>query len=182
MASCLGGEVRRVRQLDNSASCLSGLLFQPSPPSARSALRAPAPPFPPRWSPVSQTPSPAAPPPTVSLPPFVSSTTTPTPPSLPIHSPPVPNSPSSSPVVAHEPIGVRSPTGLPARLSQGLEKAIAIAIISKDRLAPIAAADHMVDRPGELDPGLARHRLREVNSDGLQIDGVHRLTPQDLVW
>jgi len=49
------------------------------------------------------------------------------------------------------------PVGLGAGRAQGFEEALAIPVISDDRLPPIPATHHVVHRTIQLDPQVARH-------------------------
>ena len=49
------------------------------------------------------------------------------------------------------------PTGLAARLSQSLKKALAVAVILKEGFASIPAIHHMINRSGILDSKFSGH-------------------------
>ena len=59
--------------------------------------------------------------------------------------------------IIQQAIGLHLPTGLAARLSQSLKKALAIAVIRKEGFASIPAIHHMINRSGILDSKLSGH-------------------------
>ena len=60
-------------------------------------------------------------------------------------------------VIVHQAIGLHLPTGLAARLSQRLKKALAVAVILKEGFASIPAIHHMINRSGILDSKFSGH-------------------------
>ena len=68
-------------------------------------------------------------------------------------------------MVAHEAIGMHLPAGLQAGFSECLEEILAVNIVEIDVFAPIAAAQHVVNGTGILDPDLTWHG-RRMMGDG----------------
>jgi hypothetical protein len=55
-------------------------------------------------------------------------------------------------MIVHQAIGMHLPPRLETDLTERTQKLLAIRIIVKNRLAPIAPAHHVVARPSILDP------------------------------
>ena len=68
-------------------------------------------------------------------------------------------------VIVHQAIGLHLPTGLAARLSQSLKKALAVAVILKEGFASIPAIHHMINRSGILDSKFSGHSSETMASD-----------------
>ena len=60
-------------------------------------------------------------------------------------------------MIRHQDVGVNLTTRPGARLAQRLDETLAIRVIHKDLLTPVAAIHEMVDRAGILDSQLAGH-------------------------
>jgi hypothetical protein len=60
-------------------------------------------------------------------------------------------------MVFYQTIGVNRKAGLGARLAQGLEKIVPVAIVQENRLAPVSPAHDVTSRPGIFNAQVARH-------------------------
>jgi hypothetical protein len=86
-------------------------------------------------------------------------------------------------VVLHQAVGVNHKAALPARLGQGLEEIMAIALIQEDRLTLVPSAHDMVNRSGIFNAHLARHErilprlIRRASRKYGQSYGLTPMTP-----
>jgi hypothetical protein len=71
-------------------------------------------------------------------------------------------------MVAHQAPGMNLPFGLRTSLTERLEKQLAIFVTTEDRLPMVAAAHHVVNSPGVLDP--------KFSCDGNQLAAAVRLS------
>jgi hypothetical protein len=60
-------------------------------------------------------------------------------------------------MISHQAKGVHLPGSLGARLGERGQEALAIGVIAKDVLAPVTAAEHVINRTGELQTEFTRH-------------------------
>jgi hypothetical protein len=60
-------------------------------------------------------------------------------------------------MIPHQAVGVDWPAGLGAGFGEGLQKATTIRVILKNRLAPVAAIQDVIDRAGIFHSEFARH-------------------------
>ena len=60
-------------------------------------------------------------------------------------------------MIAHEHVGMDAPPRAPERLAQAPQKEFTIRVAAVDRLAPVAAVENVVKRPGVLDADSPRH-------------------------
>ena len=64
-------------------------------------------------------------------------------------------------MVTHEHIRVHAPPGAGTRLLERPQKQLAIGVLGGDHLAPAAAINHVIDRPGKLNALLREGGRRE---------------------
>jgi hypothetical protein len=60
-------------------------------------------------------------------------------------------------MIPHQAKGMHLPGSLGAGLAQRNDEAVAVGVIAKNVLAPIAAAEHVIDRAGKLKTEFAGH-------------------------
>ena len=81
-------------------------------------------------------------------------------------------------MVAHQAVGMDSPTGLLTGFGQRLEEIVTIHLVQEDVFPAVAPAHHMVDGPGILNSDFARHAaiLARLANEGkrkyAQCDGL----------